>query len=264
MKRIDPLGPEFYRPLAKAEALTDGAFYLAGVMSIAILMINRASQPKLYDAIQASFIVVVIFFFASGQLIRTYFATRAHTNRVADFVSNAFSVALISSPSIGYYNTMGADPYCRMGSALLENTLFTKTIVTSMLRLERFRIAIYSLVWLWAALYRATDLGIVALAAQVLLSEQFFSRWLRMEWLRSRVERVYEDTYRLFQSTEDASNKEFRALVIEGVVRYETSKAQAGISLSSRKFQKLNHDLSEQWKKISTQLGIGPSVGTGS
>lgn len=263
MKRTDPLGPEFYVPLARAERVTDGAFFLAGVLSIAVLLIDRAGYPQIYDAVQASFVVLVIVFFVSGLVVRTYFSARAQSNRAADFVSNAFLVPVISTPSTGYYNTTGTDPYRRMGSALLENALFTKAIVKSMLVFERLLISVYVLVWLWAALSRATDLGIVAMVAQVLFSEQLVSRWVRMEWLRARVERVYDDIYRLFQSTTDAKCKEFCALVVEGVIRYETSKAQAGVSLSSRKFHKLNHDLSEQWTTIATQLGIGPSSGVG-
>ena len=258
MNRTDPLGPEFYVPLANAERVTDGAFYLAGIFSIAVLLIDRTSQPQVYDAVQTGFVLLVVAYFAGGLAARTYFGARAHTSRVADFVSNAFLVPLISKPSTGYYNTAGEDPYRRMGSSLLENALFTKAIVKSMLAFERFRIAIYMLVWLVAVLLRSTDLGIVAVAAQVLFSEQLVSRWVRMEWLRGRVETIYNDTYRLFQSSADTNTREFRARVVEGVVRYETSKAQAGLSLSSRKFRKLNSSLSEQWTIIADQLGIGP------
>lgn len=79
---------------------------------------------------------------------------------------------------------------------------------------------------------------------------------MRMEWLRSRVERLYDDLYTLIQSTTDISSKEFRARVIETLIRYETSKAQAGLSLSSRVFNKLNSELSHRWRSLCDQLGI--------
>jgi hypothetical protein len=60
-----------------------------------------------------------------------------------------------------------------------------------MLRFERARICVHVLAWLWAAVYRGTDLELLAVAAQVLFSEQLLSRWVRMEWLRARVERLY-------------------------------------------------------------------------
>ncbi|MFC0220181.1 hypothetical protein ACFFJ7_17475 [Pseudochelatococcus lubricantis] len=146
-----------------------------------------------------------------------------------------------------------------MGASVLENTLFTKSILGRMLHFERTRICVYILAWLWAAVYRATDLELLAVAAQVLFSEQLLSRWVRMEWLRSRAERLYEDLYALIQSTSDLSSKEFRARVIETLIRYETSKAQAGLSLSTGVFNKLNPELSHKWRSLCDQLGITPS-----
>lgn len=259
MTRNDPIGPEFYIPLRSAEKVSDAAFYLAGALSIIVLLVDKTSQPKVYGAVQATFAVAVVGIFVSGIVIRTYFASRAHSSRFADFISNAFSVPLVPSPSEGYYNTPAGDPFLRMGASVLENTLFTKSILGRMLRFERLRICVYVLAWLWAAVYRATDLELLAVAAQVLFSEQLLSRWVRMEWLRSRVERLYDDLYALIQSTSDRRNKEFRARVIETLIRYETSKAQAGLSLSSRVFHKLNPELSNKWRSLCDQLGITAS-----
>lgn len=260
LKRQDPVGPEFYVPLATAEKVSDAAFYLAAALSIIVLLIDKVSQPKLYGAAQATFAVTVVVFFIAGIVIRTYFASRAHSSRFADFVSNAFSVPLIPSPSEGYYNTPAGDPFMRMGASVLENTLFTKSILGRMLRFERARICLYVLAWLWAAVYRATDLELLAVAAQVLFSEQLLSRWVRMEWLRARVERLYDDLFALIQSSSDTRSKEFRARVIEALIRYETSKAQAALSLSSRIFNKLNPELSTRWQSVCTQLGITPAT----
>lgn len=259
MTRRDPIGPEFYVPLKTAETISEVAFYVAAALSVVVLLVDKTSQTELYQAVQATFAAVVIGLFASGIVIRTYFAARAHSSRVADFVSNAFLVPLVSSPSEGYYNTSAKDPFIRMGAYVLENTLFTKSILRKMLRFERAQICIYLFVWLWAVFYRATDLDVLAVAAQALFSEQLLSRWIRMEWLRSRVERLYDDLYALFQSTTNVASKEFRARVVEGVIRYETSKAQAGLSLSSRTFKRMNSELSRQWQSISDQLGIAPS-----
>lgn len=260
MKREDPVGPEFYVPLGKAETISNAAFYLSAVLSVGVLLIERASYPQLYDVVQATFAVSVVAFFVSGIVIRTYFAARAHSSRIADFVSNAFAVPLVSSPSEGYYNITASDPFLRMGASVLENTLFTKSILARMLRFERARMGIYVFVWLWAAVYRATDLELLAIAAQVLFSEQLLSRWIRMEWLRSRVEQLYDGLYAIIQSTSDFTSKEFRARVVEALVRYEASKAQAGLSLSTRVFSKVNADLSLKWQSVSGQLGIGSTA----
>ncbi len=259
MTREDPVGPEFYLPLGRAEKFSDAAFYIAAALSIIVLLIDKNAQPKMYLAAQATFATAVIVFFVSGIVIRTYFAARAQTSRVADFVSNAFSVPLLPSPSTGYYNTPAGEPFLRISTSVLENTLFTKSILGVMLRFERARVCVYLFVWFWAAIYRATDLELLAVAAQVLFSEQLVSRWVRMEWLRSKVERLYDDLYALIQSTANTATKEFRARTIEALVRYEISKAQAALSLSSSTFNKMNPELSRKWRSVCGQLSIAPA-----
>lgn len=259
MRRKDPIGSDYYAPLAVAERLADVAFYLAAALSILVLLIDKGTQPGLYSATQATFAAVVVAYFLSGIVTRVYFAARAHAKRIADFVSNAFSVPLISTPSVGYYNTPSGDAFRRIGASVLENTLFTKSILGQMLRFERGRVCIYLFAWLWAAVYRATDLDLLTVAAQVLFSEQLLSRWIRMEWLRSSVEGLYDDLYALFLSTSNFEGQHFRARVVEALIRYETSKAQAGLSLSSRIFKRLNANLSEQWNAVSAQLGLMPA-----
>ncbi|KAA2235977.1 hypothetical protein [Salinarimonas soli] len=263
MIRKDPIGPEYYNPLRNAENLSDAMFYLAAALSVAVLQIDKVVSPKIYQAAQATFALLVVGFFLSGITVRTYFAARAHAMRVADFMSNAFSVPLVPSPSKGYYNTPVGDPFLRIGASVLENTLFTKAIVSRMLYFERSRIVLYLSIWLWAVLYRATDLDLMAIAAQVLFSEQLVSRWVRMEWLRSTVERLHIELYSLIQVTQDAASPTFQARVVAALVSYEMSKAQAGLSLSTRMFKRMNPDLSLEWQSMASQLGLvrpsGPS-----
>lgn len=256
----DPIGPAYYDPLGTAEKTADGLFYLAGVLSVLVLLVDRDAHSTVYELLQATFAASVVCLFVSGVVIRLYFATRAQEKRAADFVSNAFIVPLIPIRSEGYYNTPAGGPYLRMGAAVLENALFTKSILGHMLPFERARAAVYVCLWVWALSYRATNLELLAIAAQALFSEQLLSRWLRTEWLRLKAERLYDDVYALFQANPTTASKEFQARVIEAVIRYETSKAQAGVSLSTRVFHKLNADLSMTWSAVTHQLGLGTST----
>ena len=256
MNRNDPVGKEFYVPLKNAEILSNWTFYVAAIFSVLILLLNKEKQPKAYEIAQATFVVSVICFFLSGLAIRLYFSPRAQFGRVSDFVSNAFSVRLMSSVSVGYYNTSGTDPFVRIGSSILENSFFTKSIARKMLKFERIQICTYTLIWLWALFYRATDMDLLAAVSQVLFSEQLFSRWIRTEWLRSKTEGLFNDIYTLFRTTPGSENKEFCARITEYLIRYEISKTQAGLSLSSRIFKGMNDELSAQWKVISSQIQI--------
>jgi hypothetical protein len=256
MTRSDPVGTEFYLPLRRAELWSDISFVAAAVLSLVALQIDKANSPRIYDAAQSLFALSVISVFIAGIAIRLYLSTRAHTKRAADFVSNAFDIALIPRTSSEYYNNAETEPFRRMAASLLENAFFSKCILQQMLHHERLRIVIYGVLWLLALLNRATDLALITAVAQVIFSEQIISKWLRMEWLRARAERVYDDVYSLIQSYQKSGAKEFKARVIECLLRYETGKAQAGISISTRLFNKMNSSLSAQWSEMADRLRV--------
>lgn len=253
MAKSDPLSASHYSPLQTAEKLSGALFWAAAVSSIVALQLNRDKQPY-YDIVQSSFVVSVVLFFVMDLAVRLYWAPRAHAKRNADFVSNAFGVCLTDEASVGYYNNKATDPIKRIVFSILENSLFSKTIVRKMLLKERLIVGGYAIVWFLAVLNRATDLALVTTVAQVLFSEQIISRWIRMEWLRAKFERVFDDTYSLVQTASDSLSKEFQARCIECLLRYESSKAQAGISLSSKIFEKNNRELSRQWDAIYKKL----------
>ena len=172
------------------------------------------------------------------------------------FLSHAFDLPLITETSTGYYNNNGKDPFLRMASSLLENTLFTKSILERMLLAERAKVSIYAVAWFLALSYRATDLALLTLVAQVVLSEQIIARWTRMEWLRLRVEKIYDDVYSLLQGRTGTASREFRARTVQALLRYETDKGHGGISLSTRAFDKLNPSLSGAWDQTRLNLDL--------
>jgi len=257
MGKSDPIGKKFYAPLASAERLSDACFWTAAVFSIVALQIDKVSKPIAYDAVQTIFALSVMALFVIGLAARLYWSMRAQSKRVSDFISQSFDVPLIVEKSEGFFNNSQTEPFRRMAASVLENTLFSKSILQRMLRNERGKVAAYSCLWFVALLNRATDLALITGIAQVILSEQIISKWIRMEWLRARVEGIYDDVYSLIQSTgNNAGSKEFRAHVLECLLRYETAKAQAGISLSTGLFRKLNPSLSAEWQTIAARLNI--------
>lgn len=250
----DPVGAEFYVPLRKAEQVLDALFVIGAVLSIAVLLVDRGAFPVGYDVVQALFALDVVVLFFLGLAVRLHWSTRAHDKRVADLLSHSFDVALIASPSEGFYSSTASDPFRRLSLSLLENSFFTGRILQRMLKSARAKIALYVLAWGFAVFYRATDIALITVVAQVLFSEQILSRWIRMEWLRFRVERVYDDVYLFMSSAGRQAAKDLRAKTIQCLVKYETSKAQAGVSLSSRAFRALNSSLTEEWNALAERF----------
>ena len=80
------------------------------------------------------------------------------------------------------------------------------------------------------------------------------AKWIRLEWLRMRFEKTFEDVYTLFQSQPPV--EEFNAMALTASSMYETAKANAAITLSSKIFDKFNPSLSKEWEKIKVALKI--------
>ncbi len=252
--RRDPIGDKYFNPLRYAEVASDVAFYAAAVLSIVILVVEKPQYPALNDVAQILFVIAVVVGFAIGIAIRLYWRPRAEDHRRIELISNASKVALIVERTEGYYNNEQSDPTRRLGLNTFENSHFSRAIALEMLKAERVKVTIYALIFLVAVLNRKTELAVAAVAAQAILSEQILSHWLRLEWCRARFNNTYNDLYKLFQS--DPNKSVLYARVLEIFSYYETTKANAGISLSSRIFHQKNAELSAEWETIKSTLKI--------
>ena len=112
----------------------------------------------------------------------------------------------------------------------------------------------YILVWIIALATRTTDLGWIALAAQVLFSEQLVSRYLRMEWLRSKTEAIHDGLLAVYRS--GAVSAAMEPHVWEAFSEYEAAKTNAGILASEKIFKGLNPTLSAEWEQIKQSANI--------
>jgi hypothetical protein len=161
---------------------------------------------------------------------------------------------MVDDPSVGYYNNNETEPVRRLNAAIMENAFFGKTIIMAMLPTERVVAGGYAIIWVLALLYRSTNLALVAVVAQGLLSEQVLSRWLRIEFLHGRLERAYRTAYDL--ATIKIPADQLHVRTIENLALYEAWKAEAGISLSTHIFKRLNPKLSAEWERVARQAGV--------
>jgi hypothetical protein len=254
MSRSDPIRARYYDAVELADRASDWLFYIGAVLSIVTLLVERESHPTVYGWLLIFFAIAVVALFVIGIASRLYLTPRAEDKRRQDFFSSACGVSLTHDKTDGYYNNDFTEPIKRMAAQVLENSHFSKAIALRMAKVERSKAIAYALVWLVCLLNRQTDLGIVVAASQAVFSEQVISRWLRLEWLRMRFEKTYEDVYRLFQSKPIASK--FNAMTLDSLGMYETAKANGAITLSSRVFNEMNDALSIEWDRIKAELHI--------
>ncbi|WP_028354589.1 hypothetical protein [Bordetella petrii] len=254
MSRSDPIRTNYFDAVQKAEKAIDCLFYLNALLSFCTLLVEQKTHPSVYDVVLLLFSISVVAMFALGMMLRLYLTPRAEDKRRQDFFSSACNVNLIHQQTDGYYNNDFKDPIKRMAAQVLENSLFSKEIALRMVRRERVKVAVYAVVWLVLLHNRPTDLGWLVAASQAIFSEQILSKLFRLEWLRIRFEKTFEDVFRLFQTK--PSTAQFNAHALDALSMYETAKANAGITLSSTIFDDLNPTLSTEWDKVKATLKI--------
>jgi hypothetical protein len=250
----DPIKRKFYDPIEKSEKYLGLIFWLSVVLSFVIPLCNKASYPDLYNILQITFCVAVFLLFALDMFIRLYLKPRADDMRLKDFLSHAFLIPLSHDQTEAYYNNNETAPIRKLAAQLLENSLHSKSTALEMAKRMRFTTLAYVVVFIIIIVNRSTDLEIITIAAQVIFGQHIISTLLRIEWTRNRYERVYEDVYNLFQFNPAKENFEIKTL--EALTKYETTKANGGVLLSSKIFDSNNEKVSKDWNNLKSKLNI--------
>jgi hypothetical protein len=256
MPEVDTVGENYYKPLERAESLGGWLFWTVSLLSIAALVVDRTAYPVIYAIIQIAFVVGVFLFFVQGQALKLYFFPRAEDARRRELLQNSFGVTLTSEETVGYYNNDQTTPLKRLAASTMESAFFTSHISRRMLFWQRATTAGYVCLYFVAVLYRSTDLEFLAVLAQVLFSEDILSRWVRLEWLRNRSEKVFDSLQAMFVAKPAFSRPIAQSQAVDLFSLYETTKSTAAILLSSRLFHKHNVDLTAIWEQTRQKLGL--------
>lgn len=256
MAKIDTVGDNYYKPLRRADAVAGWIFWIISGLSLGILFVEKAAQPAFHSALQIIFLVLALLVFILGMVQRLYLSPRAEDKRRQQFLSDGFGVSLTSETTEGYYNNGQKNPFRRLAANAMESAFFTGELVRIMLATQRAKTVGYLVVYVVAFSLRSTNLELLTVVAQVLFSEDIISRWLRMEWLRVRSEKVYEDSSRLFLNRATFSGVAAQAQAVELFALYETTKARAGIEVSSKVFEANNSRLTKEWNERRATSGL--------
>lgn len=256
MPKVDTVGDKFYKPLQTVEAVGGWLFWVVATLSIATLLVDKGAYPAIADYVQIAFIVAVFLFFVQGLAQKLYLFPRAEDERRRELLSNSFNVPLSHEATVEYYNNDQTNPLKRLAASVMESSFFTKEIMRKMLRTERAKTLGYAAVYFVALSNRSTDLGVAAVVAQLVFSEDILMRWLRMEWLRMRSEQVFANMTRFFNAKHSFAKPQGQSETLDHFSFYETTKSTAGILLSSTIFDKNNSKLTSEWETIRGRHGV--------
>lgn len=253
--KIDPIRKKYYKSLEKAEVVSEILFYIVAILSLLSTLLSQVEHPKaqiIVSHLLTITILAIIISFFLNIIIRLYLFPRAEDARRKDFLSSTFGFDLTNLRTTGYYNNEEINPERRMGLSVLENLLYSKTVLQHMVTFTRTKAIIWFIILISLLLYRESNLTLIYSIALTIFSENVIAKWLRIEYLLGRAERLFENTHRLLQSK--PSQDKLFPYVIDAFADYETGKALGGILLSSKIFNKINTELGQEWKEIKSGL----------
>jgi hypothetical protein len=252
--KIDPIRENFFAPLECAEKISGILFIAVVALTIFTTVFDESGHKKLNDLLQLGLVVSVVLLFILDQSTRLYLAPRAQDSRSKDFLSKAFGTPLSTQQTTGYYNNSQSDPARRIAAQVFENSLFTREISGAMLKIAGSLAVVYFTFWIFALANRDVSLPLVATCAQAIFGEQILAKCCRLFWLHRRSDSIFNDMHRLFLAKPNSTR--FSAMALESYTKYESAKALAGITLSSRIFDRLNPKISAEWTALCQILGI--------
>lgn len=252
-QRVDEVS-KYYKPVNIVNIVLAILFW-GSIFSALVLLYAEATIPlSLQKWLQLIFIILVVIQFVLSLILKLYSTPKAERERRKQLLSDAFGVALSQNDTSLYYNNTYAPSLLRLGANTMENAFFSKEISKDMLKCKRIITAIYLIAWLFAVINRDSDLAIITWATQIIFSGQVVAQWVTLETLRFRCNQTYEQLYAHFLHGVGENTSEGIATILDAFTAYESTKAVAGIKLSTKTFEKLNDNLTREWHGIRTKL----------
>jgi hypothetical protein len=245
-EKVDPIQETYFTPLEWADRGSDLLFYASTILASSALVLTKCHSEDAASAVTTLFISVAVVSFALSLTIRLYFAPRAEDCRRSDMASNAFGAPLQPDLTERYYNNDESPSFRRLAGILAENSFFSKSVAQRMCSGERLKTTVSVVLLVLLSIFRGTGIDWVVVAAQFVASEQVVSKCIRLEWLRSRFEHTYQDTFALLTMA-DPEGAAFKAKTLALALNYEASKANAAVLLSKKVFNQMNAKLTQEW-----------------
>lgn len=259
--RVDEVS-EYYVPIAQMGKATRAMFWGIAALSLFMPYAEAFLDPTNHSVLRGIFLVLVIVYFSLSQISRLYLVPKAERLRRKQLLSDAFGTRLTHDRTSLYYNNSYSPSVERLGASTMENALFSKEIAGKMLVRERWVIGFYIVIWLLAFTVRHNDLALITWITQLIFSGEIIAGWLKLECLHFRHEQTYEQLHAHFLHGIGGDQPRAIANVLDAFVAYESTKAAAGILLSSKIFEDLNPELTGRWNQIRHDLKMGSQSGS--
>jgi hypothetical protein len=237
---------------ARADKYGGMVFYLVMAIS-AILAAHDTPQT---DEFGHPCLIVATVLAIIATVVTTIYQTEGNRALRATQLSDSLGAGAGETLRADYYNNILPKSLVRLAATTLENTLFTKAILSKMAVKMRFKVVAYFLLMLIFFTCRQTPTGWLVLLAQTLFSADLVLKLIRLERFRVRTVRVHEHLEQFFLQAGGAEKPNDIAVLIGAFTDYECAKDEAAVPLESKHFEKMNAELSKKWDEMQVRLKL--------
>lgn len=252
-ERFDSLD-RYYKQLDVVDNACTKLFWLNTIISILMFFLN--GYPVERQVLTYLFIVTTILFFVFDNYLSIHLIPLVEEKRRVHLISESLDVPLDNETTNKYYNNNIEPSILKLGAHIFENSLFAKEVTSRMCSKERKVILLYTVVWLVSLINRTMDLEFIVIISQILFASTLLTKWLKLEFLRTKNEQIYKCLYDIFLLRKDSNDKRLSAKLLDCFVSYEAAKAYSGIKQSTKIFHEINEYYTEEWERIKENLDI--------
>lgn len=253
--KIDDIS-KYYNYANKMESVTNILFWFTILVSLSILFHEELIDTKYQNMLEICFIVLVIMYSLVSKINDFFIISKAERMRCKQLLSNSFDTNLSDDNTHLYYNNEYLPSINKLGANTMENSFFSKEIISKMLIKERLLISLYTISWVVIFAIRDTNMETLIWITQFIFSSSILVKWINLEILRFKCEEVYESLRTYFYHNPSNDSAKSIAIILDSFTSYESAKYSAGCLLNSKVFNKLNPELTEKWDKIKINLNM--------
>lgn len=235
-----------------ADKFGTAVFYAVLVVS-GILAVAETPQT---DAICHPCLIVGAALAILCTIVTTIYQTEGNRALRGTQLSNALGASVGEAIRADYYNNKLPQSLLKLAATTLENTLFTKAILSKMAVWMRYKVGGYFILLLILSACRVTPTSWLVVLAQTLFSADLVLKLIRLERFRVRTVRVHDQIEQFFLQSGGEEKPNDVAVLIGAFTNYECAKDEAAMPLKAKYFNKLNAELSQKWEEMKRRLNL--------
>jgi hypothetical protein len=241
---------KLYVPSQKLGEFCKIVFWLNCALAIANLFLSGL----LLEILTAFQITLSMAFVAASLIDDGLYWYSAESERRKNNFQTAFGIRFSELETEGYYNNNLSPSVLKYAVNTFESNYFSKFIASKIL----FKSAIKSLVAvivLISAGWLIADKSILLVISQAIFSAYIVEDTVLLAIYTNRLNKLYDSIYSMLVTSGIHKSQQIPILLLY-CVEYESVKAHYKVRLDSKVFSKYNHELSDKWERIVSEINI--------